>query len=100
MHRDVVAVFLGQSVPLAAGVEAEDDAVEGRTQVDAGLTAMALGRRRGLLQEDGSIRSQRSVSTSQMVFNGLTSRFVRAKAASPEVAPALPQDTKRIGLMF
>ena len=33
----------------------------------------------------GSIRSQRRSGTSQMVSSGLISRFVRAKAASPEV---------------
>ena len=40
----------------------------------------------------GSIRSQRGSGTSQMVSSGLRSRFVRPKAASPEVV-LTPQDT-------
>jgi hypothetical protein len=53
VHRAIVAEVPGQLVPLAAGAEAEDDAVEGRTQVDAGPAAVALGWRRGVLQQDG-----------------------------------------------
>jgi hypothetical protein len=41
----------------------------------------------------GSIRSQRWSGTSQMVSRGLMSRFIRPKAASPEVH-SIPQDTK------
>ena len=52
MDRAIVAEPLGQPVPLAPGAEAEDDAVEGRPQVDARPAAVALGRRGGVLQQD------------------------------------------------
>jgi hypothetical protein len=52
VHRAVVAEVLGQPVPLAAGAEAEEDAVDGLPPVDAGPTAMPLGRGRGVLPED------------------------------------------------
>jgi hypothetical protein len=47
-----------------------------------------------------SIRSQRASGTSQIVSSGATSRFVRGKAASPEVKVFPPQDTNPIALMF
>jgi len=52
VDRAVVTEMPGQLVPLASGAESEDDAVEGGTKVDAGPAAVALGRWRGVLQED------------------------------------------------
>lgn len=52
MHRAVVAVLLGQLVPLAAAAEAEDDPVEGRPPVDAIPAAVLLRRRRGVFEQD------------------------------------------------
>jgi hypothetical protein len=52
MDRAIVAELLGQLVPLAAAAEAEDDPVEGGSQVDARPAAVLLGRRRGVFQED------------------------------------------------
>jgi hypothetical protein len=52
VDRAIVTEPLGQLVPLASGPEAEDDAVEGRSKVDARPAAVALGRRRSVLQED------------------------------------------------
>jgi hypothetical protein len=52
VHRTVVAILLGQSVPLAAAAEAEDDAVEGRAPIDPIPAAVLLGRRWGVLQQD------------------------------------------------
>lgn len=52
VHRAVVAIFLGQPVPLAAAAEAEEDAVDGRPPVDAVPAAMLLRRRRGVFEQN------------------------------------------------
>jgi hypothetical protein len=52
VDRAIVAEVLGQLVPLTSRAEAEDDAVEGRPQVDAGPAAVLLRWRRRVLQED------------------------------------------------
>src|SRR5262245_36950809 len=52
VHRAIVAEVLRQPFPLAAGTEAEDDAVDRLSPADAGPTAMLLRRGWGVLQED------------------------------------------------
>jgi hypothetical protein len=52
VHRAIVAILLGQLVPLAAAAEAEDDAVEGRPPVDPAPATVLLGRRRGVFEQD------------------------------------------------
>jgi len=53
MDRTVVAKALGQLVPLAASAEAEDDAVDGGSPIDAASAAVGFGSRRSILPEDG-----------------------------------------------
>ena len=52
MDRAIIAEMLGKFVPLTSGAEAEDGAVDGRSPVDSRATAMSLGLRRSILQED------------------------------------------------
>ena len=52
VDRAIVAEVLGQLVPLAAGAEAEDDAVEGFPPIDPRTTAVAARGPWSVFQED------------------------------------------------